>query len=51
MELEELDWETRKLMTMCRAQHLKADVDRLYLQKSERERPNRARTMRAGRSA
>ena len=39
MELEELDWETRKLMTMCRAHHLKADVDRLYLQKSERERP------------
>ena len=33
MELEELDWETRKLMTMCGTHHPKADVDRLYLQR------------------
>ena len=35
MELEELDGKTRKLMTMYRAQHPKADVDRLCLQRCE----------------
>ena len=35
MELEELDWRTRKLMTMYRAHHPKADVDRLYLWRCE----------------
>ena len=34
-ELEELDRKTRKLMTMYRAHHFKADVDRLYLQRCE----------------
>ena len=34
-ELEELDRKTRKLMTMYRAHHPKADVDRLYLQRCE----------------
>ena len=35
MELEELNLKTRKLMTMYGAQHPKADVDRLYLQRCE----------------
>ena len=35
MELEELDWRTRKLMTMYGAYHPKADVDRLHLQRCE----------------
>ena len=38
MELEELDRKTRKLMTMYGAQHPKADVDRLYLQRCEGRR-------------
>ena len=38
MELEELDWKTKKLMTMYGAQYPKADVDRLYLQRCERGR-------------
>ena len=33
MELEELDRRTRKLMTIYRAHHPKADVNRLYLQR------------------
>ena len=32
-ELEELDWRTRKLMTMCWAHQPKPNVDRLYLQR------------------
>ena len=35
MELEQLDRKIRKLITMYRAQHPKADVDRLYLQRCE----------------
>ena len=35
IELEEIDRKTRKLMTIYGAQHLKADVDRLYLQRCE----------------
>ena len=35
MELEELDWRTRKLMTIYGANHPKADVDRLHLQRCE----------------
>ena len=35
MEFEELDRKTRILMTMYETQHLKADVDRLYLQRCE----------------
>ena len=35
MKLEELDWRTRKLMTIYGAHHPKADVDRLYLQRCE----------------
>ena len=35
MELEELDRKTRKLITMYRVHHRKADVDRLYLQRCE----------------
>ena len=35
MELVGIHWKTRKLMTMYRAQHPKADVDRLYLQGCE----------------
>ena len=35
MEPEELDQKTRKLMTMFGAQHPKADIDRLYLQRCE----------------
>ena len=35
MELEELDRKIRKLMTMYRVHHRKADVDRLYLQRCE----------------
>ena len=31
MELEELDWKTRKLMAMYGAQHPKTDLNRLYL--------------------
>ena len=38
MEIEELDQRTRKPMTMYRAHHPKADVDRLYLQRCEEER-------------
>ena len=38
MELEELDWKTKKLMTMYGAQYPKADVDRLYLQRCDRGR-------------
>ena len=37
-ELEELDRETRKLMTMYGAQHSKADVDRLYLKRCDGRR-------------
>ena len=32
MKLKELDWKTRKLMTMYRVQHPNADAGRLYLQ-------------------
>ena len=32
MELGELDWRTKKLMTMYGEHHPKANVDRLYLQ-------------------
>ena len=35
IELEEIDRKTRKLMTIYGVQHLKADVDRLYLQRCE----------------
>ena len=35
IELVGIHWKTRKLMTMYRAQHPKADVDRLYLQRCE----------------
>ena len=35
MELEELDWRTRKLMTMYEAYHPKANVDKLHLQRCE----------------
>ena len=35
MKLEELDWRTRKLMTIYGAHHPKVDVDRLYLQRCE----------------
>ena len=35
IELEEIDWRTRKLMTMYGTHHPKADVDRLYLQRCE----------------
>ena len=35
MEPEELDQKTRKLMIMFGAQHRKADIDRLYLQRCE----------------
>ena len=38
MKLEELDWKTKKLMTMYGAQYPKADVDRLYLQRCDRGR-------------
>ena len=38
MELAELDRKPRKLMTMYEAQHPKADVDRLYLQRYEGRR-------------
>ena len=34
MELEELDRKTRKLMTMYGANHPTADVDRLYMKRS-----------------
>ena len=37
MELEELDRRTRNLMTMYEAHHPKADLDRLYLQRCEKE--------------
>ena len=37
MELEELDWKARKLMTMYGVQHPKADVDKLYLLRCVRE--------------
>ena len=33
MVLEQLDWRTRKLMTMYGAHHPKSNVDRLYLQR------------------
>ena len=35
MELEELDWKTRKLMVMNGSQHPNADIDRLYLLRCE----------------
>ena len=35
MELEELDWKTRKRMAIYRTYHAKADVDRIYLQRRE----------------
>ena len=35
MELEELDWKTRKLLTMYGAHHPKADVDRLYMKRAD----------------
>ena len=35
MELEELDRKIRKLMTMYRVHHRKAEGDRLYLQRGE----------------
>ena len=34
-ELQEMDWKTRKLLTINRALHPQADVDRLYLKWSE----------------
>ena len=37
-ELKVMDRKTRKLMTIYRALHLQADVDRLYFKKSERGR-------------
>ena len=37
-ELKVMDRKTRKLMTIYRALHAQADVDRLYFKKSERER-------------
>ena len=37
-QLEVMDRKTRKLMTIYRALHLQADVDRLYFKKSERGR-------------
>ena len=38
MEPEKLDQKTREQMTMYGAQHHKADVDRLYLQRCEGRR-------------
>ena len=38
MELEELDWRAKKLMTMYGAHNPKADVDSLYLQRCEGRR-------------
>ena len=38
MELEELDWKTKKLITMYGAHYPKADVDRLHLQRCEGRR-------------
>ena len=35
MKLEEIDWKTRKQMTIYGAQHPKANVDKLYLQVCE----------------
>ena len=35
MEPEELEWKTRKPMTMYGSKHYKTDVDRLYLQRCE----------------
>ena len=37
-ELKVIDRKTRKLMTIYRALHLQADVERLYFKKSERGR-------------
>ena len=37
-ELQEMDWKTRKLLTINRALHPQADVYRLYLKRSERGR-------------
>ena len=38
MGLEEIDRKTKKLMALYGAQHPKADVDRLYLQRCKRGR-------------
>ena len=37
MELEELDWKTKRLKTMYGVHHPKPDVERLYLQRCEGE--------------
>ena len=38
MELEELDWKIKNMMTMYGAQYPKVNVDRMYLQRCVREK-------------
>lgn len=38
MDLDNLDWRTRKPMQMCHALHPKGDTDQLYLLKAEVDR-------------